>query len=59
MENAEVGTEPGWCGTLVGGGSGGNDLDWLHDAEAEGHERWGRAEEPWPGIGWQKKHDQL
>ena len=51
----EVGTEPGW-GTLV---RGGNDLDQLCDAEAEGCERWEHVEERWPGIGWQKKCDQL
>lgn len=57
-ENAEVGTEPGRRGALVGGGDGGDDLDRLCDAEAEGREHWEHAEEPRPGIGWRKKHDQ-
>ena len=45
-------------GALVGGGDSGDGLDRLRDAEAEGRERWGRAEEPRPGIRWRKKRDQ-
>ena len=58
MENAEVGTEPGQRGALVGGGDSSDDLDQLRDAEAEGHECWGCVEELWPGIRWRKKRDQ-
>ena len=58
MENAEVGTEPGRRGVLVGGGDSGDDLDRLHDTEAEGCECWGHMEEPWPGIRWWKKRNQ-
>ncbi len=59
MVNVEVGTELGQRGALVRGGEGGDDLDWLRDAEAEGCEHWKRAEELQPGIRWQKKCDQL
>jgi hypothetical protein len=58
VENAEVGTEPGRRGALIGGGDSGDGLDRLRDAEAEGRERWGRVEEPRPGIRWRKKRDQ-
>jgi len=35
VESVEVGTEPGWCDALVGGGNGSNDLDWLYNTKVE------------------------
>ncbi len=58
VENTEVETELCQHGTLVGGGDGSNDLDWLHDTEMEGCKHWEHAEEPRPSIGWWKKRDQ-
>jgi hypothetical protein len=52
VEDAEVGEEKVRRSILAGGSDNCNDLDRLGDSdmEAEGRERWERAEEPRPGV---------